>query len=231
MTLVGIGYIITCPRRTRRESDRPVGTHAHGDEGDCGGFRKVRQGVLGAPGGSHREGDALATKVCGTQCAHTETRAAHENAGVHAGRLMAIARRARRAAAAARPDPARDAAGIHPARRAARLFLCCVLCAVCTRPHTRSDFIRSQAKSREMDFPFTQGQSRRPNLSGGSVAPDPGRPRVVAPPGSTRTAGRPWADPRSVVRSANKRGRPAVDRTHGSTPGRFSESCCCAWRV
>ena len=81
-----------------------------------------------------------------------------------------------------------------------------------------------------MNFPFTQGQPRRPNLSEDSVASDPGRPPVVAP-GSTRTAGRPWVDPRSVVRSANKRGRPAVDRTHGSTPGRFSESCCCAWRV
>ena len=116
----------------------------------------------------------------------------------------AAARRARHAAAAARPDPARDAAGIRPARRAARLFLCCVLYAVCTRPHNRSGFIRSQAKSREMGFPFTQGQSRRPNLIGDSVTPDPNRPRVVAP-GSTRTAGRPWVDLRSVVRGANKR--------------------------
>ena len=71
-----------------------------------------------------------------------------------------------------------------------------------------------------MNFPFTQGQSRRPNLSEDSVAPDPGRPRVVTP-GSTH--GRSFG--------VRIRGRIAVDRTHGSTPGRFLESCCCAWRV
>ena len=128
-------------------------------------------------------------------------------------------------------DLARGASGIRPARRAARLFLCRVLCAVCTRPHTRSGFVRSQAKSRETNFPFAQDQSRRPGLSGDSVAPDPGRLRRVVAPGSTRTAGRPWVDPRPVVRSASERGRPAVDRTRGATPGRFSESFCCACRV
>ena len=41
--------------------------------------------------------------------------------------------------------------------RACSCVVCCVLFvhAVCTRPHTRSRFIRSQAKSREMNFPFT----------------------------------------------------------------------------
>ena len=52
-------------------------------------------------------------------------------------------------------------------------------------------------------MPKAQGQPRRPDLSEGSVAPDSGRPQVVAP-GSTRTVGRPWVDPRSVVRSAIK---------------------------
>ena len=86
--------------------------------------------------------------------------------------------------------------------RACSCVVCCVLFAL--ERTTRSGFVRSQAKSRGMNLPLTQGQSRPPNLSEDSVAPDPGRPRVVAP-GSTRTAGRPWVDPRSVVRSANER--------------------------
>ena len=87
--------------------------------------------------------------------------------------------------------------------RACSCVVCCVLFAlICTRPHTTRGFIRPQAKkSRKMNFPFTQGQPRRPDLSEDPVAFDPGRPPVVAA-GSTRTAGRPWADPRSVVRGA-----------------------------
>ena len=98
--------------------------------------------------------------------------------------------------------------------RACSCVVCCVLCAVCTRPHTRRDCIRSLAKSREIDLPFTQGQSRRPNLSEGSVASDPGRPQVVALV-STRTAGRPLVDPHR----GSALGRPTVGRSECESKG------------
>ena len=82
-------------------------------------------------------------------------------------------------------------------------------CYVQLRPFLVLTCVWWKATSREMNLAFTQGQSRRPDLSEGSVASDPGPPRVVAP-GSTRTAGRPWVDPRSVVRSANGFTHPMV---------------------
>ena len=130
-------------------------------------------------------------------------------------------------------DLARDAAAIRPTRRAAHACSCVVCCVLFALDRTLEAALcvhkRNPAKWAFL-LRFTQGQSRRPNLIGNSLAPDPGRPWVVAP-GSTRAAGRPWVDPRSVVRSTNERGHPAVDRTHGSSPGRVSESCCPTWRV
>ena len=95
------------------------------------------------------------------------------------------------------------------------------------RRSTRSGFMRRpRAKHREIHLPFTHDQPRRPRPQQkfGSFRPrsTAGRPAPRVGPGSTR--GRSFG-----VRI--KRGRPAVDRTHGPIPGRFSESCCCAWRV
>ena len=55
---------------------------------------------------------------------------------------------------------------------------------------TKRGFTRPKQKPREMNLPLTQGQPRCPNPSEDSVAPDPGRPPVVAPGSLGRPAPR-----------------------------------------